>query len=490
MKSFLKYSLSIVLIVALLAGCSFGAGNDGLDKKKQESLKVMFYEESSFYEEYGMLFSALYPNIDIQVLSTSGIYAGENVDYEAATLKFIEDEKPDIVLLQADQYKKLASEGKLYDLDPSIEKDKYNTEGLVPGMIDYLKELGGGKVYGLTPNFYSQAVYYNKELFDKFKIPHPTDQMSFDEMIQLARQFPTEGEEKERVYGLKFGYSESLFELASMLATSEGIQFVNPAKKEMTINSDAWKDVYQTALDALNSKALYFENRSQDMSVSSNSYEEHILRDPFISGRLAMVFGDNNYISQIKQAEDNIKDKTLIVKNWDLVTVPVSKQNPDQSSYMSFNNLLAITEQSPNKEAAWKFLQYVTGDEYARVKSKSRNYNGFPVRTNYIKDDGGHNLAAFYKLKPSSFNGYKDFDKLPQNFWMEFNGAAEQELQPLKEGTASIDEVLQKLQVIGQELLLKEDTTAPVEGKELNSEAEVEVEVEVEPQTESVTITD
>lgn len=458
MKSYFKFGLSIVIIAALLAGCSFGAGNEGLDKKKEVTLKVMYYSEDDFYEQFGILFSVLYPNVNYQVISTSSINAGENVEYDTAVMKLIEDEKPDLVLLQPEQYKKLASEGKLYDLDPSIEKERYNTETLIPGMIDYLKELGGGKVYGLASNFDSDAIFYNKDLFDEYKIPYPTDQMSWDEMIHLARQFPTDGEETDRVYGLKlFAYSHNLFSLAGKLATSESIQYVNPAKMEMTINSDTWKGVYQKALDAINSKALYFENRINNTNIESGSYQDRLLRDPFISGHSAMAVGSINYIHQIKQAEDYDKDKTTVVENWDLVTVPVSKQYPDHSSDMSFYNIFSIMDESLNKEYAWEFIQYVTGEDYAKVRSKSTFYGGFPIRTNYIKNSDERNVAAFYKLKPKTIDSY---NKLPQSFWMEFNGAAEQELQPLLDGTASIDEVLEKLHVIGQDLLLKVDVAS------------------------------
>lgn len=476
MKAWFKFSLSIILVIAVLSGCSFGAGS-GDDKNKKASLKVMYYDESSFFQEYGMLFSALYPNVDIQVVSTQSIYTSENTDYEKATLEFIEKENPDILMLSSDQYKKMAEEGKLYDLDAVIEKEKYDTEGLIPGLVDYLKELGGGKLYALTPNFYSQVLYYNKDVFDKYQIAYPTDRMSWDQVLQLARSFPTEGEEKERVYGLKFGYNESLFEIASTFAASQGINYVNASKKEMTINSDSWRNVFQSALDAVNSNALYFESQHQNNEMEMGStYEDYLMRDPFISGRLAMSLGDNYYLTQLEQAETNVNDKTKIVQNWDIVTAPVSQQNPDTSTYMSFNNLLAINNQSPNTEAAWQFLQYVTGDEYARVKSMSGFNNGFPVRTSYIKDEEGHNYAAFYNLKPSSFNQYKDYDKLPQNFWMEFNGIVEQELVPLKEGTAAIDETLEKLQAKGQELLLKEDVTPEAgAGTETGAAAAVEV---------------
>ncbi|NIK78445.1 multiple sugar transport system substrate-binding protein [Paenibacillus castaneae] len=464
MKAWSKFVIPVALFALVLSGCSFGGGKKDLDKNQESTLRVMYYDEGSFFQEYGMVFSALYPNIDIEVINNRSMYTEETKDYDAALVKFMEEKKPDIVMLSSDQYKKLAMDGKLYELDSVIEKEKYDTEGLVPGMLDYLREQGGGKIFGFSPSFYSQVLFYNKDIFDEYKIEYPTDRMSWNEVIQLARRFPTEGEPKERIYGLKMGYNEDLFDIASTFASSEGVSYVNASQKKMTINSDSWRNAFQNALDAINSKALFFESSmySEDGNMAMGStYEDYLLRDPFVSGRLAMAIGDNYYINQIKQALENEKIKDQVVKNWDLVTVPVGQQNPDQSTMMGFNNLFSISADSPNKEAAWQFLSYITSDEFSRVKSKSNNYNGMPIRTKYIKDEEGHNYAAFYNLKPSTFNSYKDFEKLPENFWMEFRTATSEELQKVKDNTQSIDEALDILQIRGQEMLEKESPAAP-----------------------------
>lgn len=457
MKVRSRFVLSVVVLTLVATGCSFGGDNKDSNKMKQTSLKVMYYDEGMFFQDYGMVFSALYPNVEIEVVSNQSMYSEENKDYDTAFNKFIEEKQPDILMLDAERYQKLSQEGKLYDLDAVMEKEKYETEGLIPGMLDYLKEQGGGKVYGLAPSFYSQVIYYNKDLFEKYKIELPRSQMSWNETIQLARRFPTGGDMKERVYGLKMGYREELFDLAIMLAESEKVSYVNAGQKQMTIHTDSWKNVFQQALDAIESNALYFESMSSQEGAMSQSYEDYLLSDPFLSGRLAMTIQDVGYTNQIKQASDYPSLKDKIVKNWDIVTAPIGQQSPDESNLMSFNNLFAIRADSPNKDVAWDFLKYVTSDDYARVKSKSNNYNGLPVRTKYITDVEGHNYAAFYELKPSPFNGYKNFDKLPDNFYEEFTKAVKEEMKKVKEDTQDLNSALSILQVKGQEILAKED---------------------------------
>jgi len=61
---------------AILSGCNVGGGgaDNGLKqlgKDEQATIKVMSnMDEPFFYQQYGALFSAKYPNIDVQVVST------------------------------------------------------------------------------------------------------------------------------------------------------------------------------------------------------------------------------------------------------------------------------------------------------------------------------------------------------------------------------------------------------------------------------------
>lgn len=474
-KSIWKYTATAGLIGALLtgAGCSFGAGNNESDKP--QSLKVMYYNEQAFYQDFGMLFAALYPNIDLQIVSTQNMNNGNgdpNFDYNEAMQKFIDEEKPDVVLVQEDQLKKLVEQGKLYELETVMKQEKYDTETIIPGLIDYLKEMGGGQLYALTPSFYSQVLYYNKDLFDKYQIAPPTDQMGWEEVLHLAKQFPTEGEPKERIYGMKAGYSGTLSELGNMIGNTEGLRIVNASKQQMTMDSEGWKQALSLAQSALASNALYYESMEQQME-NGTTYEDYLLRDPFIAGRTAMMIGDAYYLEQIKQASEYNTVKDKMVQNWDVVTTPVSIQAPDQSSNMGTYNLFAIMSESPNKDAAWQFISYITSEEYARVKSKSGYNNGLPIRSTYIKDEAGHSLDAFYKLKPVRSNSMSDYSKLPQQFWMQINGVMEQQLGQVKDGGVSIEDALAKVQLEGQQLLdrLVEEEKAAKAAKPADSAA-------------------
>jgi multiple sugar transport system substrate-binding protein len=403
-----------------------------------------------------MLFSALYPNIDIEVISTQGVYQ-EGKDYEKLMKEFIEEQKPDVLMLSAEEYARMAGEGKLYNLESFIKKDKYDLEGFAPGIIEYIKQQSDGLLYGLAPEFYSQAIYYNKDLFAKHGVTLPKDRMRWEEVLQLAARFPTTGSKEDRVYGFKAGYQTNLYYFGLSIGTSQGFSYINPTTMQLMINSDSWKTVFETADKAIKSGTLYIEDPNQNGGGSS-SYEDYLLRDPFIGGKVAMVMEGSYLMNQIKEAKNILKEGKG-VQNWDIVTVPVNPQTPDESTGMSLNQIFAIDAKTANADAAWKFVSYINGDDFARVTAKLQN-GGFPARTKYLTSDEGVHMEAFYSLKPAQNNMYKGFDKIPQQFYMKFEGMTQQEFQNVTDGKATISEALDNLQVKGQQLLTEESKNA------------------------------
>ncbi|UVI28503.1 ABC transporter substrate-binding protein [Paenibacillus spongiae] len=457
--------MGALTLSVVLSGCSFSGGGSQ-NEETTLPLKVMYYDERSFYSQLGMVYSALHPEVDITVVSQqqTGAYDPQK-DWKAEFDKFIEEQQPDVLMLSTEQLTKYAEDGKLLELDLLTENKDYNKETLIPGLLDYMKEIGGGKIYGLPSSFYSQAIFYNKDLFDKYSIPLPEDRMSWDKLFELAQRFPTDGGKDNRVYGLSLGYNGELFQLGTMIGASQNLSMVNASSKQVTINTSAWKNVFQNAMKGLKSGALHTEDPN-GMSGSNQSYEDYLLRDPFISGKVAMKLESAYFMDQLKEAQTRVKDKAI--QNWDIVTVPVNPEIPDTSPNMSFNQIFAINAKSVNAEAAKDFISYVTSEEYARVVSKVQN-GGFPVRTNYIKDDENHNMQAFYSLKPAESSLYKDYEKLPQDFFMQFMSIAQEELKSAFDDKKSLDEALALLQTRGQQVMDQEQAKEKNKPKEASS---------------------
>ncbi|WP_238403182.1 ABC transporter substrate-binding protein [Paenibacillus mesophilus] len=446
---------ALTAAAVMLAGCGAGgteAKLKELGKDEKATIKVVSTtDERMFSQQYGQLFSVKYPNIDIQYVSTQGVIKyGPDTDFNKEYEKFLDEQKPDVLILSMDLYERMADSGKLYDLEPVIRQDKFDLSGILPAVLDTIKSRSGGKLYGLAPSFNSQALFYNKSLFDKNGVPYPKDEMSWEELLDLARRFPTTGDDATRAYGFGLGNLDSLYRLVTMIGTTKGLNFVDPDSLTMTMKTDGWKQAAQLGLDAYKSKAVYRQNPNQQFR--GGTMEDFYRQDPFIGGRVAMMISGTYYLDSLRQAKTALRDD---MPQWDLVTVPVDAGNPGTTASLSVNQIFAVNAQSPNVRAAWEFVKYINDNEYARVTSKTPAFGSITSRASYLKDTEGRNIEAFYKIKGNSAAFNKAMANIPPAFIGQLYGIAEAEFKEALEGRKTIDEALQAIQEKGQIELTK-----------------------------------
>lgn len=441
---------AICAVLVLLAGCGPAPAKQS---DVRRSMKVMFWDEGYFFQQYGDLFSMRYDDVDIEVVSTNSMYSGGAVieDQYQATLDFIEEQKPDVLMIDSSSYEKMVSEGRLMELDSFITRDKYDTETIYPALIEMLKEKGAGKLYGLSPTFHGQALFYNVDLFSKYGIDPPQNNITWQEIFDLARRFPTDGDADSRVYGYGAQYGMNLSNLANMISSTEGLSQVNPDTMKVTLNTDAWKRVYKLAFDALESGSVY---NPEDGGFTGGSMEEYYKSQLFLMGRMAMTIGDPYTLQNLKESGSYMKDYTPF--EIGIVAGPVDPADPEISRNIFFSDIFAIRADSPNADAAWDFIKFINGEEYAKVKSRTLN-SGLLSRMGYSKEYDGHSLEAFYALKPKldQSASYERMSKIPNDFYMQFYAVQEEQLKLVQEKKKSVEEALQAMEQEGQVILDK-----------------------------------
>lgn len=445
----------------MLAGCSIpGLGGKNEQNSTPQTLKVMYYDESSFYQEYGMLYSALYPNVDIEVLSTNDIYRNMNTEvaegetpktYEELLAEFIAEKQPDVIISDSYSIKKSIEQGLFYDLDALVSQDSYDLEGLGTSVVDYMKELGSGILYGIPTSISSQVIFYNKDVFDAHNVPYPTDNMTWSEVFALANMFPTEGEYPDRVYGLRYSYMSNLADLISQYANAQGLKMYDLETLSMTIDTPAWRELIDQATTLYNSGTLYNDEVRWNYTPEDYNNFDHYSLEPLLNGITAMYLESSYYLSEINYAKQYAQNPENLTDNWDIVSAPVASSGNNASPNTYYGNIMSIASNSTNVDAAWDFIAYVTGDEFARVKSYA-SYGNLPIRQKYALKDSTKNVNAFYATKPM-LDAMEDWSKIPQRFSNEFWNVQREEFQKLQDGTATVDEVLATLQLKGNELL-------------------------------------
>lgn len=349
------------------------SANSNTQADAKQTLKVLYKEKYFFNEE---LFKQQFPDTQIQEVKWDG-----KSDLKA----FIAKQSPDVIMLNTLEYQQLSKENQLAELGQFIKRDNYDTTTMYPGLLDALKV--NGKLYGLSPTFNTESIFYNVDLFKKYKVPLPKDGMTWEEILKLSAKFPTSGNKDTRIWGLHYPLDNYTY-LINDIATSEGVTRYNPDTLKVTINTAAWKRVYSMAITAIKSNTIEGSN-----AVGYSN-------DPFIMGRAAMTVSTQS----METLRDVTADKAAIA-NYKPFTVKIAAGPADPKNLKTTRNIhlpsiMTIKASSANKDLAWDFIKFYNGADFA--KSKSGQFLGYSLtRMDYSKEYEGHSLETFYKLKPN-----------------------------------------------------------------------------------------
>lgn len=416
--------LTATLALGLLAGCS---GGKAADKEQEKVLRIGVlyggYDDSYFRQQYTDVYEFTHQKVRIEIVPavdqsqyrySDGTEENQPPDYLDSIKKIMTGGNPvDIVVTDTSVLNQLIQENMVKQLDPMIQEDKFDTADYVPAVIEGIKDLGDGKLYALTPSFTSSALFYNKKIFADAGVEPPTDKMTWDDVFNLARRV-AKGEGKDRVYGFAFSRyqgSDPFYDMQSNYLNALQLKTYDDKAEMMTVNSPQWIKVWETMSKLVKDKII--PDSSAGMSDGAMDQWTPISGDLFLSGKVAMTIGDNYYISEIADANNNAgKIKNFKAVDWDIVTVPVHSEKPDVGGNIWLGSTFAINSAAPNPETAWDFIKFINSPDWAKLKSRSNSYE-MVARKSFIEPKQGldYNIQAFYLLKPTPPTDPKD-DKM------------------------------------------------------------------------------
>ncbi|MGE4357596.1 MAG: sugar ABC transporter substrate-binding protein [Candidatus Omnitrophota bacterium] len=110
---------------------------------------------------------------------------------------------PDVICAEANLFVSLWTKGIFLNLNPFLEKEKdFSIEDFFPEVVKRFTV--DGKVYGIPRDTAPFAcVYYNKKIFDEKNIPYPTDDWTWQDLLDKAKAL-TEYNEEGRV--VRYGF--------------------------------------------------------------------------------------------------------------------------------------------------------------------------------------------------------------------------------------------------------------------------------------------
>jgi len=268
--------------------------------------------------------------VDIQVTGWEGYWTMLEAAATGGSL-------PDVFWMHSNEIYKYGANDQLLPLDDLIKESNLDLSKFPKGLVDIYKV--NGHQYGIPKDFDTIALWYNKKLFDEAGVAYPTDKWTWDDLKEAAKKLTNKD---KGIYGI-----------ATMLANQEGFynfMYTNGGTALTSDNKSGYTD--PKTVEALE---YYFSFGREGLSPTTGDAMDYFANDK----AAIALFGSWRIGSII--SNESLKDKV------DVVPLP-SKDGKRVSIYNGLAN--AISAKTEHKEAAWKFVNYLSSKEVQEKASK------------------------------------------------------------------------------------------------------------------------
>lgn len=349
--------LAATFVCALLgAACSSGKAPDangsdsGSPPAEPQPVTLTFYTRTVLddFEKYVNRFvKQKFPHVTLQVVENK---QGTRIEELIAA-----GDMPDII------WEGLTNIGTLVDLKvpddmtPLAQKHGFRFDKYDPKIVDTIRSYAPkGEMYYLPYNVLAFALHYNKDIFDKFGVPYPKDNMTWSEAIELGKKLNrSEG-------GLAYVGLRPPLDINRM-QSQLSLAYVDPATEKAVVHTDGWRKLFDTF------KSMY----STPGQPAIKSFFE--ARDEFLNKRTVAMLPD---ILLLQNAEmQKLESEGL---KWDFVTYPSFEDKPGIGPGV-FSDGFVIPNGSKNKDLAFRIAAYLSTDPEVQLEASK---NGRLTATN------------------------------------------------------------------------------------------------------------
>jgi multiple sugar transport system substrate-binding protein len=288
--------------------------------------------QEELYKQAIAKFEASQPDIKVELINIA--------DFTTMTTKVqtmvAGGTPPDVIMMGGEWIPVFAAKGVFADLTSYIEKDKsFKVDDYFPNLIEAMKY--NGKIYALPKDFNVNALYYNKDAFDKAGIKYPTRDWTWDDLLSAAQKL-TEKDASGRVtrYGLYAGGTPVLW------VWQNGGEYFDRNQEPTKVRLTEAPAVQ--ALQWYYDLSLKYKVSPTDAVLSQGGGRQEF----FAAGRLAMLV-DHRGASVVFTKIKDFK--------WELAELPQGKTRASTLNTAGF----AVAAASKNGDAAWQFAQWLSG---------------------------------------------------------------------------------------------------------------------------------
>ncbi|MFC6227521.1 ABC transporter substrate-binding protein [Paenibacillus allorhizosphaerae] len=265
------------------------------------------------------------------------------------------------------------------DLTPLAKQSNFDLNRFDEGALNAIKAVSDkGELYALPYAINLNALYYNKDIFDKFGVPYPKDGMTWENAIELAKLVSrTDGGTKYR--GLEIDSWQRIAFPLSLVP-------VDAKTNKATVNNDQFKRAFETA--------------KQIFSVPGNEYVNSgtAAWNRFVKDKNVAMAPTVNLFLRFKESPD---------LNWDVAQFPSFSDKPNMYGMYDLHVMIPL-KSSKSRDDQMRVMEVLFSDEVQSVMARKTARVSTMKDPKYTKDFGadvpelkGKNLAGIFKSKPA-----------------------------------------------------------------------------------------
>ncbi len=419
----------MAMLLTSLPGCI-----SSLEEAEEVTLKILSLYDQSELDYIGLgSYLNKHPEVSLEYVDMPA----DSVDWYGELEQRFLTEQPDIVISDSLSYGLLAGKSHFLNMNTYMEKGDYSAAERNPAVEESIKQRGNGTLEGLSPYFQSNVLLYNADLFQAHHIQLPSDQMSWDEIMDMAELFTLEEVDDNRAYGYYAGIQGDPLKFVDQMAAAEGLSYMDGSRRAAAANSAEWKSIYESAIEAMRKGALYL-GEALERQPSAD------LVDIFLHGDIGMVMGGYDAVQKLENRKVSFQ--------WGFVTQPVAEGNR-QAGELTPWYIFSINKDSAHANAAWQLIDAINGKESVLKHGAS---NGLLPVWKQEQDEAGLSLAPFYLLKART-GKETAFREMPEELADEIRKRRSSYFEDALIGKLTVDEALAATQSSLQRLLAAAD---------------------------------
>lgn len=354
------------MLFGFAAGCGQardGGSSDAKPEASQEPVTITMFQQSAQIsdEEFAKLIAdpvhRKFPNVTVEIVRYGKDTTAENL--------VVAGQFPDLSFISYNVGLQLKKLKVLENLNGMITKQSFDLDKFDPLAMQQARSFSDqGEVYLIPFSLNTSALYYNRDIFDKFGTAYPQDGMTWDDAIQLAKKI-TRTDSGIQYKGLYAG-----------IPSSNGTQLpealVDVKTGKALLNTDRWKTVLSVYKEVMDIPGNTVGN-------AINEFEKE--------RTLAMLPSAGARIGELEQMQNEGKGM-----NWDMATYPAYPQSPRASLGVNVH-YMAVSSQSAHKELAFAILSFLT--EADNQLEMTRNGRMSSLKDPKMKEAFGTKLSTY-----------------------------------------------------------------------------------------------